>query len=165
MGAARSFGGPFAVAVARGAQRDNVNGALNILVPVSGTRISRQSSELAIALAQATRGSITALFAASTPRPRLSWRRRLPQLRAVVALSSCEPSLASLLDSPLPSHRVTIQFARTARRCTPNLLNRLETWNFTVRSETNSLAAISLFDRFSSSRSSTSRSRRLILML
>lgn len=77
MRAAQSFGGPFAVAVARGALRENTNGALNILVPVSGTRISRQGSELAIALAQATRGSVTVLFAASNPRPRLSWRRRL----------------------------------------------------------------------------------------
>src|ERR1700686_1394387 len=52
---------------------------------------------------------------------------------------------------------------RSARRRTPNLLRRLETWNFTVRSAMLSLLAISLLERFSRSESRTSCSRRLRL--
>src|SRR5262249_53521360 len=58
---AARFGGPFAIAAARGIHRRESDAALNILVPVSGTRVSRQGAELAIALAQASRGSVTAL--------------------------------------------------------------------------------------------------------
>lgn len=75
MRAARSFGGAFAVVVARGAQRHSAPARLNILVPVSGTRISRQGSELAVALAQATHGSLTALYATTEPQARTPWRR------------------------------------------------------------------------------------------
>src|ERR1044071_8900293 len=52
---------------------------------------------------------------------------------------------------------------RSARRRTPNLLSRFETWNFTVRSAMLSLPAISLLERFSSRESRTSCSRRLKL--
>src|SRR5262249_19893584 len=45
------FGGPFAIAIARGIDRQNMPGArLNILVPVTGTPASRQGAEFAIAL-------------------------------------------------------------------------------------------------------------------
>jgi nucleotide-binding universal stress UspA family protein len=59
---AGDFAGPFAIAIARGIDRQEIIGTrLNILVPVTGTAVSRQGAELAIALAQATQGSVTAL--------------------------------------------------------------------------------------------------------
>jgi Kef-type K+ transport system membrane component KefB/nucleotide-binding universal stress UspA family protein len=91
MQCAESFGGPFAIVVARGAHRAAAASALNILVPVSGTRVSRQGSELSIALAQATHGSVTALFARSGAKPGLLWRRRLG-----AALAPLNPASAAI---------------------------------------------------------------------
>jgi len=74
---AARFGGPFAIAVARGShRRDAAAVPLNILVPVTGTRVSRPGAELAIALTQASRGSVTALYVPSTPRRLLPWPQR-----------------------------------------------------------------------------------------
>ena len=70
---AASFGGPIAITIARGEHRESRNDPLNILVPVTGTPISRQGAELAVALAQGSRGSVTALHVAgpsSRERPR-----------------------------------------------------------------------------------------------
>jgi nucleotide-binding universal stress UspA family protein len=75
------FSGPFAIVIARGADRSETTRApLNILVPVSGTATARHGAEFAIALAQAARGSVTALHfisrsqAASAAR---SWQREV----------------------------------------------------------------------------------------
>jgi Kef-type K+ transport system membrane component KefB/nucleotide-binding universal stress UspA family protein len=60
---AQGFPGPFAIAIARGQQRTSAaRAALRVLVTVSGTRVSRQGAEVAIALAHASRGSVTALY-------------------------------------------------------------------------------------------------------
>jgi Kef-type K+ transport system membrane component KefB/nucleotide-binding universal stress UspA family protein len=70
---AASFAGPIAITIARGEHRESRNDPLNILVPVTGTPISRQGAELAVALAQGSRGSVTALHVAgpsSRERPR-----------------------------------------------------------------------------------------------
>jgi nucleotide-binding universal stress UspA family protein len=76
---ALSFGGPIAITIARGEHRKGKNeGPLNILVPVSGTTVSRHGAELAIALAQGSHGTVTALHVAgpaSNGRPQ--WRARL----------------------------------------------------------------------------------------
>jgi Kef-type K+ transport system membrane component KefB/nucleotide-binding universal stress UspA family protein len=72
-----SFDGPFALALARGIHRRETDAALNILVPVSGTRVSHQGAELAIALAQASRGSITALYVATGRSLIMPWRQSL----------------------------------------------------------------------------------------
>jgi nucleotide-binding universal stress UspA family protein len=72
------FGGPFAIAIARGGDRENILGTrLKILVPVTGTAVSRQGAELAIALAQASQGSVTALHVASGQRRARSWQRHI----------------------------------------------------------------------------------------
>ncbi len=70
--------GAFAITVARGAHRNTpAVGALHSLVAVSGTRAARDGAELAIALAHASRGSVTALHVDSRGRARaLPWRRR-----------------------------------------------------------------------------------------
>lgn len=71
---ARSFEGPFVVAIARGIDRREVIGTrLEILVPVSGTGASRHGAELAVALARATQGSVTALHVAACYRRPRSW--------------------------------------------------------------------------------------------
>src|SRR5215472_3913353 len=72
------FAGPFAVAIARGIDRQEPLGApFKILVPVTGTSVSRQGAELAIALAQASQGSVTAFQVARQQRRTRSWQRHV----------------------------------------------------------------------------------------
>jgi Kef-type K+ transport system membrane component KefB len=71
------FAGAFAIVVARGSHRPDMQDApLNILVAVTGTRVSRHGAELAVALAQASRGSVTALHLASAAPQAVPWRQR-----------------------------------------------------------------------------------------
>jgi Kef-type K+ transport system membrane component KefB/nucleotide-binding universal stress UspA family protein len=73
---AGEFKGPFAIAAARGGQRrGGIGRALDILVPVSGTIYSRRGAEVALALARADNGSVTALYVGQQRR---SWHRRVP---------------------------------------------------------------------------------------
>ncbi len=59
---AAAFGGPFGIAIARGLDREEGPGRpFNILVPVTGALFSRHGAEIAIALAQASQGTVTAL--------------------------------------------------------------------------------------------------------
>src|SRR5262249_47454043 len=63
---AQGVPGPFAIAIARGQQRRSAVAApLHVLVTVSGTRVSRYGAEVAIALAHASRGSVTAFYVAA----------------------------------------------------------------------------------------------------
>jgi Kef-type K+ transport system membrane component KefB/nucleotide-binding universal stress UspA family protein len=72
------FAGPFAIVIARGIDRRETLGAsLKILVPVTGTTASRHGAELAIALAQASQGSVTALHVARGERRARSWQRHV----------------------------------------------------------------------------------------
>jgi len=73
---AAEFKGPFAIAEARGSHRRAGPGrALDIVVPVTGTVFSRRGAEVALALARADHGSVTALYVASpAKRP---WRRAI----------------------------------------------------------------------------------------
>jgi Kef-type K+ transport system membrane component KefB/nucleotide-binding universal stress UspA family protein len=72
------FAGPFAIVIARGIDRRETLGApLKILVPVTGTSVSRHGAELAIALAQASQGSVMALHVASGLRRARSWQRHI----------------------------------------------------------------------------------------
>ena len=86
---AAEFKGPFAIAEARGAhRRAGVGRALDILVPVTGTDYSRRGAEVAMALARADHGSVTALYVtAPSKRP---WRR---QLRAAWAIAADEEAI------------------------------------------------------------------------
>ena len=71
-----AFDGPFGIAIARGSDRNEGPGRpFNILVPVTGTLFSRHGAEMAIALAQASRGTVTALHVAAARRTSYSWRR------------------------------------------------------------------------------------------
>jgi Kef-type K+ transport system membrane component KefB len=73
---AAAFGGPFGIAIARGADRAAGPGRpLDILVPVTGTPYSRRGAEVAIALAQASRGTVTVLYVASARGAARSWHR------------------------------------------------------------------------------------------
>ena len=72
---ASAFAGPFAVTIARGVDRlESVGPRLNILVPVTGTATSRRGAEFAISLAQASRGSVTALHFVSRAQARMQTR-------------------------------------------------------------------------------------------
>jgi nucleotide-binding universal stress UspA family protein len=62
---ALGFTGPIAVADARdGVLDEPLRSRLSILVPVNGTDVSRRAAEVAIAVARATRGPLTALYVA-----------------------------------------------------------------------------------------------------
>jgi Kef-type K+ transport system membrane component KefB/nucleotide-binding universal stress UspA family protein len=74
---ASAFHGHFALVVARGElAEDSVRTQPRILVPVTGTAHSRRAAELALALAQACRASVTALHVAAAP-PQQIWRQTL----------------------------------------------------------------------------------------
>ena len=89
---AAGFSGPFAVVLARREHRSGKTRApLNILVPVSGTSISRRGAELAVALAQGSRGSVTALHIAGRG-ARRPLRRRFGALFGVQDEVEEEPS-------------------------------------------------------------------------
>ena len=93
---AAEFGGPFAIAIARGIDRQEMLGTqLNILVPVTGTPVSRQGAELAIALAQASQGSVTALHVASGQRRARSWQRHVGA--ALAPMSSAEAIIREIV--------------------------------------------------------------------
>ncbi|MBV9127206.1 MAG: universal stress protein [Verrucomicrobia bacterium] len=89
----RGFAGSTAVAVARGELLPPdplAAGALNILVPTTGTDYSRRAAEVAVAIAKAAGGQVTALHVARPPDEndllRHSPERRLRTGRALVAL-------------------------------------------------------------------------------
>src|SRR4029077_1980836 len=75
------FSGPFAITIARGAAEPAGAQPLKILVAVTGTRISLQGAEVAVALAQASRGSLTALYVTGAM-PVLRWRQRFGRVLA-----------------------------------------------------------------------------------
>jgi len=79
---AAEFDGPFAIAAARGAhRRAEIGRPLDILVPVTGTGFSRHGAEVALALARADYGTVTALYVASPDkRP---WQREFRRALAI----------------------------------------------------------------------------------
>jgi Kef-type K+ transport system membrane component KefB len=94
---AASFAGAFAIAVARGSHRvDMQGGPLSILVAVTGTRVSRHGAELAIALAQASRGSVTALYLVSATARAVPWRQRFG--RALVPRNIADAVIREIVD-------------------------------------------------------------------
>jgi Kef-type K+ transport system membrane component KefB/nucleotide-binding universal stress UspA family protein len=96
-GSAASFGGPIAIAIARGKHRENSGDLLNILVPITGTPVSRHGAELAIALAQGSGGTVTALHVAgpaSMERPR--WGARFGQ--AFASDSSADAAIQDVVE-------------------------------------------------------------------
>ncbi|HYL70188.1 MAG TPA: universal stress protein, partial [Candidatus Dormibacteraeota bacterium] len=70
--------GAFAITIARGAHRNAPDsGELHTLVAVSGTRVARDGAEVAVALAHASRGRVTALHVDSRGgAPAHPWRQR-----------------------------------------------------------------------------------------
>lgn len=80
---ASGFDGHLSLIFARGElARDPLAKQPRILVAVTGTAHSRRAAEIALALAQACHGSVTALYVADTPAKPL-WRRDLSLTRAV----------------------------------------------------------------------------------
>ena len=64
---AAGFEGPLAVALARGSHlQEPPERRLNILVPVRGNKVSRRGAEVALALARAGTGAVTALYVMGT---------------------------------------------------------------------------------------------------
>jgi nucleotide-binding universal stress UspA family protein len=71
---AKAFEGPLAIAAARGVhQVEPLESTLDILVPITGTEVSRRGAEVALAIARASRSAVTALYVphgAAAPRRR-----------------------------------------------------------------------------------------------
>jgi Kef-type K+ transport system membrane component KefB/nucleotide-binding universal stress UspA family protein len=79
---AQQFEGPDVIVAARGNyRRPAFRQVLDILVPVTGTAYSRHGAEVALALARADYGQVTALYVAS-PAPR-AWQR---EVRSALAM-------------------------------------------------------------------------------
>jgi Kef-type K+ transport system membrane component KefB/nucleotide-binding universal stress UspA family protein len=77
---AARFEGPLAIVDARGPHReDAMKSRLNILVPITGTEVSLQATEVGIAIARATKAPITALYVSAGQSPRMA-----PRLRTAV---------------------------------------------------------------------------------
>ena len=92
------FEGPLAVAVARGSHLQKPpEGRLNILVPVRGNKVSRRGAEVALTLARAGTGAVTALYVMGTvglgaaqrrlKRPTMSRRHEETILKDIVELA------------------------------------------------------------------------------
>lgn len=95
---ALEFGGAFGLIVARGTHRARARASMRrILVPVRGTRFSREGAEVAVALGQALGAQVTALYvAAGAPRARLPWRQRFG--RAIAPTHSTIAALREIAD-------------------------------------------------------------------
>jgi nucleotide-binding universal stress UspA family protein len=72
-----AFGGSFAIVIARadGPDTDTDESPI-VLVPITGTGASRDGAEVAIALAQAVRGSVTALYVTNSSHKPRTWRQQ-----------------------------------------------------------------------------------------
>jgi nucleotide-binding universal stress UspA family protein len=92
--AAAAFEGPLAVVVGNGApHEDGGECPRNILVPVTGTDVSRRAAEMAIALGRACNASVTALYVSSRTangggrRPLRSRRQQQSILKDIVVIA------------------------------------------------------------------------------
>ena len=80
---ASAFDGHVALVFARGTlAKHPLTSRLNILIPVTGTAHSRRAAEVALALAQACHGSVTALYVSEVPLRKV-WNRNLSLTRAL----------------------------------------------------------------------------------
>jgi nucleotide-binding universal stress UspA family protein len=70
-----AFGGSFAITIARTDGPDTPESPI-VLVPITGTGASRDGAEVAIALAQAVGGSVTALYVTNSSRKPRTWRQQ-----------------------------------------------------------------------------------------
>ncbi|HVX99224.1 MAG TPA: cation:proton antiporter [Pseudorhodoplanes sp.] len=89
---AGSFEGPIAVAIARGRHKKRpLRSRFKILVPVTGTGVSRRGTEVALAIARAARAPITALYVRSGAEPATRGRRR--RIRQALAMQRSERAI------------------------------------------------------------------------
>jgi Kef-type K+ transport system membrane component KefB/nucleotide-binding universal stress UspA family protein len=125
-----AFEGHFALVVARGAPATNpVKTKPHILVPVTGTAHSRRAAELALALAQGSRASVTALHVSAAPSTWL-WRRNL---RLTLALQREEEALLGEMDVLAQQYRTQLRsLARTGRDPAEVILKELEQGIYSV---------------------------------
>ncbi|MFC7399831.1 cation:proton antiporter [Chelatococcus sp. GCM10030263] len=119
--AARGFAGPLIIASAQGIHSDDpLGGPLDILLPVTGTAATGAAAEIAFALAQASGGSVMALYVAP-PRGNRTWNPVSEQRRRVRALLRDLDRVAQHHSIPLrcnvqTSRNPEIAILRQARR-------------------------------------------------
>ena len=94
-----AFSGPFAIIIARGTDRlETLRSRPSILVPVTGTATSRRGAEFAIALAQASRGSVTALhFVARSQGPAAAWSWQREVGAAIAPMASADAVIREIV--------------------------------------------------------------------
>ncbi len=96
---ARGFEGPLAVVAGYGKHLKRPNARLSILVPITGTSVSRRAAEVALTLARASRAPIAGLFVRPVPKPdrrRKRWRQAIASRRSE---NEVLKHLASLADN------------------------------------------------------------------
>ncbi|MGH8328433.1 MAG: universal stress protein, partial [Steroidobacteraceae bacterium] len=109
---AAGFSGPFAIVLARREHRSGrMRAPLNILVPVSGTSVSRRGAELAVALARGSRGSVTALHIAGRSSARRPLRKRFGALFG----------MQDEIDEESPNNPITNEIVQLARAYSVNV--------------------------------------------
>lgn len=100
---ALAFEGPLAVVVSRGEHLEQpAESSFRILVPITGTEVSRRAAEVAVALARANDVPITALYVSSThanPEARRRDRRATPSRRYEEAILKDVVALAERYDT------------------------------------------------------------------
>ncbi len=94
-----AFSGPLAIIIARGTDRlETLRSRPSILVPVTGTATSRRGAEFAIALAQASRGSVTALhFVARSQGPAAAWSWQREVGAAIAPMASADAVIREIV--------------------------------------------------------------------
>ncbi|HKT72943.1 MAG TPA: cation:proton antiporter [Steroidobacteraceae bacterium] len=114
-GNALAFAGPIAVVDARGAhQTGPMDAPLNVLVPITGTPVSRRGAELAIALAGASGGRVTALhIGPGTARTSRRWGDRFSV--ALVPDASGQAAIREIVELGT-SYRVEVRGLLRERR-------------------------------------------------
>jgi Kef-type K+ transport system membrane component KefB/nucleotide-binding universal stress UspA family protein len=90
-----AFGGSFAITVARADGPDSPESPI-VLVPITGTGASRDGAEVAIALAQAVGGSVTALYVTNSSRQPRTWRQQFGT--ALVPENSADAAVREIVE-------------------------------------------------------------------
>jgi Kef-type K+ transport system membrane component KefB/nucleotide-binding universal stress UspA family protein len=109
---ARSFAGPSAVAIARGAHKRDPAAPLKILAPVTGAANTRRAAEVAIELARAARTELTILFVAdasgSERRRSLASRHKEAALREIADIADRRDQRVRILSRAATNRRDAI---------------------------------------------------------
>jgi Kef-type K+ transport system membrane component KefB/nucleotide-binding universal stress UspA family protein len=127
---ASGFDGHVALVFARGALASNpLASELRVLVPVSGANYSRRAAEVALALAQACRAAVTALYVAEVPAQTI-WRR---SLKLTLALRGGEDAILKEMSDLAHQYGAQLRpLARTGSVLAEAIVEEFERGNYNL---------------------------------